>query len=81
MNFKTDSDVLLQIEDSVTSDHETISSMVVFSKDTHIYVPSSRYYVSLKDKCYKENFSKPVGGYKINWKIIKGSGVEFSASK
>lgn len=81
MNFKTDSDVLLQIEDSVTSDHETISSMVVFSKDTHIYVPSSRYYVSLKDKCYKENFSKPVGGHKINWKIIKGSGVEFSASK
>jgi len=81
MVLKAGSDDLIHIEDSVTSDRETISSMAVFAKDSPIYVPSSRYYVNKKDKCYREDFPVPVGSYSMNWKITKGSGAELSKSK
>lgn len=68
---------LLRIFDSVSADQNLISSTSVYAKDTHIYVPSSRYYVDMKGADYKRSFSEPVNHAEVEWKINSDSGVEF----
>lgn len=68
---------LLQITDSVQSKRDDISVVSVFAKDTHIYVPSSRYYTGTKGTSFQKTFSIPVGKVEINWKIGGDTKTEF----
>ncbi|GBD96590.1 MAG TPA: hypothetical protein ENG83_11200 [Nitrospirae bacterium] len=79
--FIEDSNELLKVMDSVSAEKNSISSVAVFAKDTHIYVPSSRYYVDMKDSPFQRFFSNPVRSVEIEWKIKRDSGVEFSVNK
>jgi hypothetical protein len=67
--LNTVSNNLLEIKDSVVSKGTGISSICVSSKDTHIYVPSSRYYSGTKEPPFQRIFSKPVSSVEVNWKI------------
>ncbi len=78
ISFKKDPKEMLGILDSVLADNELISAVSVFAKDTHIYVPSSRYYVDMRGPHYQRSFSEPVKSAKIKWTIKRDSGVEFS---
>jgi hypothetical protein len=71
------SDGSLTVRDAVQADKNMISSIAVFAKDTHIYVPSSRYYVNMSHPPFRKTFSPPVGTWKIEWKIGSGTGVQF----
>lgn len=75
MYFNSKGDKLLTITDSVLAGTPSISSVSVFAKDTHIYVPSSRYYVDIKEAPLRENFADPVDKAEIEWVINKHSGV------
>lgn len=77
MIFNKDSNELLKITDSVSADSASISSISVFAKDTHIYVPSSRYYVDMKSAPFKREFTEPVNSVEVEWKIIKGADIIF----
>lgn len=68
---------LLEIDDSVVADWAGISSVSVFTKDTHIYVPSSRYYTVRKEPAFQKHFLQPTGKVEINWKIGGDTGAEF----
>jgi len=81
MHFNGDSHSLLRIRDSVQAEQPMISSFSVFAKDTHIYVPSSRYYVDVKGQSFKKIYSKPVNSIEVEWTINKGSKVDFSVRK
>jgi hypothetical protein len=81
MIFKDHSDDLLIVKDSVTSEKKTVSSVAAFVKDTHIYVPSSRYYADMKDLPYRKYFPEPVRRCEINWRIIKNRGVELEEGR
>jgi hypothetical protein len=77
MVFRESSEELLAITDDVMSDRESISSATVFAKDTHIYVPSSRYYTGMKGPAYHRRFDTPLKQTEIKWKIMKSAGPEF----
>jgi len=77
MNFNGDSGNLLRIKDSVNAGHASISAFSVFSKDTHIYVPSSRYYVDMKGPGFQKEYSAPVSDVEVTWTIKKGSKIDF----
>jgi hypothetical protein len=77
MYFKDYSEELLRVKDSVNSGRKTVSSIASFAKDTHIYVPSSRYYVNVQDIPYIRDFHEQIRHCEINWKISKDSGVNF----
>jgi hypothetical protein len=81
MFFSEDSKDLLKIRDSGVDGKKSISSVSVFTKDTHIYVPSSRYYVDMKGPAFQRNYFNPVKSAEIEWKIGRDSGVEFTADK
>jgi hypothetical protein len=72
---------LLKIKDAVIAKTDPIDSLSVLTKETHIYVPSSRYYVGMKEGPFSENFSPPVGTAEIHWKITGDSGTEFVVKK
>lgn len=78
MHFNGDSDKLLSIKDFVRSERSSISSFFVFAKDTHVLVPSSRYYVDSKDVPFRKEFSDPVKSAEVNWQISIDSGAEFN---
>lgn len=75
MYFKSNGDELLTITDSVLAGAPSISSVAVFANDTHIYVPSSRYYVDMKGVPLREHFADPVDKAGVEWVINKHSGV------
>lgn len=81
IKFKDAQDELLSINDRVTSGKRGLSSLHVFSKDTHIYVPSSRYYVEMKESPFQKIFSPPVNRADIGWKISSSSGVLMEKSE
>lgn len=81
MFFKEGSDDLLEVRDSVLAGNNSISSIAVCAKDTHIYVPSSRYYADTKGPHFQRSFAEPVQNVEIEWKINRDSGVEFSKSE
>jgi hypothetical protein len=81
MLFKGNSSGLLKIIDSVTADTKSIYSVSVFAKDTHIYVPSSRYYTDMKKPPFQKDFLHPVDHVEIEWEISRTSGVEFTINK
>lgn len=68
---------LMKIRDSVRAEKPSISSFFVFAKDTHIYVPSSRYYVDMKGAPFRKIFSDPVDRVKVEWRINKGEDAVF----
>jgi hypothetical protein len=68
---------LLRISDSIFSSKAGISMISVFAKDTHIYVPSSRYYSELKGPAFQRTFTSPVGKVDISWKVGGDVGVDF----
>lgn len=72
-----DSGELLKISDYIQSKRDDISAVSVFSKDTHIYVPSSRYYTGTKGPSFQKSFHMPVGKVEINWKIGGDTKTEF----
>jgi len=76
--FKKDLIDLLTVRDSVSDKKRSISTVSVFAKDTHIYVPSSRYYVGMKENPFLSNFPDPVSSIEIEWKISSDSGVVFT---
>ena len=77
IRFNEGADELLEITDSVRAGKSSISSLIVFAKDTHIYVPSSRYYVDMKGSCFQKTYSDPVSSAEVEWKINKGADVVF----
>jgi hypothetical protein len=77
MHFNGSSGELLRIRDSVQAEKSSISSCSVFVKDTHIYVPSSRYYTGTKEPAFQKTFSSPVGKVQIDWKVGGESKTEF----
>ncbi len=81
MLFKDDSGELLKVADSVAAEEKSISIVSVFAKDTNIYVPSSRYYVDMKDAPFQKSFTHLVNKVEINWTIKRGSGIEFTVNK
>ncbi len=76
LTFNPDTSDMIRVEDSIDSDMKTITSVAVFTQDTYIYVPSSRYCVELKDVAYEVNFDMPVNKYKIDWRISPDSGLK-----
>ncbi|MCK5504916.1 MAG: hypothetical protein KAJ10_07120, partial [Thermodesulfovibrionia bacterium] len=69
ISLKSDSKELLRIADSIEQKNPCISVISVFSKDTHIYVPSSRYYTGMKEPPFYKTFSQPVRSARIDWEI------------
>jgi hypothetical protein len=76
MFFEKDSNNLLKVMDSVWSENKSISSVNVFAKDTQVYVPSSRYYVEMKEVPFQKSFSHPVEHTIVEWRIRKETGAE-----
>jgi hypothetical protein len=68
---------LLRITDSILSSKDGISAIYVFAKDTHIYVPSSRYYSEPKGSAFHKTFASPVGKVDIIWKVGGDDVVDF----
>jgi hypothetical protein len=81
MQFNGGPGELLSIRDSVRSDKPTISSFSVFAKDTHIYVPSSRYYVDMKRPPLKKTYSAPVNSIEVEWIINKENKIDFNVNE
>jgi hypothetical protein len=81
LSFKSGSGELLKIKDSVSSKKPLISSIAVFSKDTHIYVPSSRYYTGMKGPHFQKTFSHQLDHIEISWKIGEDSEMEFEVEQ
>jgi hypothetical protein len=77
ITLKEDYREILNINDSISAEVAGISSIYVFTKDTHIYVPSSRYYVGVKGPSFHKDFSQPVRNVRIDWKIGEDSGAKF----
>lgn len=75
--LKKDSKGLLKIADSILSKKDDISAVLVFAKDTHIYVPSSRYYTGIKGPAFQKTFARPVGKVDIEWNVGGEAGTEF----
>lgn len=78
--LKRDSKELLKIVDAVLSKKDDISTILVFAKDTHIYVPSSRYYTGTKEPAFQKTFSAPAGKVEIGWSIAGDGKTEFIVS-
>ncbi len=78
--LKGDSNELPRIEDSVMSGGTGISSISVYAKDTHIYVPSSRYYAVMKGSPIQKTFYPPVSKVEIGWKIGGDAEPEFKVN-
>jgi hypothetical protein len=81
MHFNRVSGELLRIRDSVLAEKSSISSFSVFSKDTHIYVPSSRYYVDMKGSRLQKEYSDPVSSVEVEWTINRESKIDFHVIK
>jgi hypothetical protein len=81
MYLQGDSDELLTIKDSVQSEKPSIFSLSVFAKDTHIYVPSSRYYVDMKESPFQNKYSNPVSSSEVEWIINGESEIKFNVQK
>ncbi len=79
--FKDHGEGLITVRDFVNADKKPLYTVVVYTNDAHIYVPSSRYYVTNKDKPFKKEFSLPVKEMEIEWTIGRGSLPEFSVRK
>ena len=77
LHFNEVAGELLRVTDSVRDQKASISSFSVFAKDTHIYVPSSRYYVDMKGVRFQKTYSDPVNSVEVEWKIIKGADIVF----
>ena len=75
--FTEGTDELLKITDSVQAERASISAFSVFAKDTHIYVPSSRYYVDMKGSRFQKTYSDPVNSFDVEWKINKDADMVF----
>ncbi len=81
MRFEEGSSELIKITDSISAEESAVSSMYVYAKDTHIYVPSSRYFCELNEEPYYELFADPVKHAEIEWGIIRNTGPEFNTNK
>jgi hypothetical protein len=77
IKLQENSKELLKIMDSVLCKKKGISVISVYSKDTNIYVPSSRYYSGTKEPSFQKIFAAPVEKVKIDWKVGGEAGVEF----
>jgi len=81
MRFNGDSGELLRIRDSVKAEKSSISSFSVFAKDTHIYVPSSRYYTDMKGLPFRKEYSAPVSSVAVEWIIKEDSKIDFNVNE
>ena len=77
IHFNGESNELLKVRDTVQAKRPSISSVSVFAKDTHIYVPSSRYYVDMKGSLFQKTYSDPVKSVEVEWTISKGADMVF----
>jgi len=75
--FNPSSDDLLTVRDYVFAEKNSISLIYVNTKNTTIYVPSSRYYVGIEENPFKKFFSPLVSKAEIDWKIREDSKMEF----
>ncbi|GAB4534971.1 MAG: hypothetical protein Fur0020_01990 [Thermodesulfovibrionia bacterium] len=66
--------VLLRIRDHIFCDKRSISEIAVYTKDTHIYVPSSRYYVTMRGVPAIIKLQDVSGECVIEWEIRAGMG-------
>lgn len=78
--FSDDPAVSLRVIDSLSSEKQPISTLAAFAKDTHIYVPSSRYYSGVKEPPFKKTFSQPVHKVEINWTMGGPGAPEFTVN-
>ena len=76
ITLNSDAGELLGIKDAVITGGTGIETISVFTKDTFVYVPSSRYYTLMKEPPVITTFSQPVGKVEIGWKIRRDTGVE-----
>jgi hypothetical protein len=81
MHFNGDSGNLLRVKDFVQAEKSLISSFSVFAKDTHIYVPSSRYYVDMKGARFQKEYAVPVSRVEVEWIINRESRIDFKIIK
>lgn len=72
IEFDTEPNVLLKVSDSIFSRNKDISEVSVYTKDTHIYVPSSRYYVIEKGVPFTRGFSSASKEVVTEWIIKQG---------
>ncbi len=77
IRFPAGSDNLMEIEDSAAAENNAINTCAVFAKDTHIYVPSSRYYCEMKHPCFRRDFPSGVRRAQVRWTIKSGQGARF----
>ena len=75
--FSFSPDKLLEVKEDIYTDKSCISAVVRGARDTHIYVPSSRYYAVMSEKPFHKYFSSPIERYRTNWYIISGEGCTF----
>ena len=72
--------IILNIKDSVKAQGPLINAIAVFANDTHIFVPSSRYYVDMKGTHFQKEFAVPVSSIEVTWLIKKESKIDFQLS-
>lgn len=78
IRFSKEPGELLKLRDSVQAEKTSISSFCVFANDTHLYVPSSRYYVDMKGIRFQKEYSLPVSSIDIEWTINNASEICFN---
>jgi len=79
ISFSGDNTLLIEIKDVIDSRTKFISKLLAYTNETSIYVPSSRYYVSMKGLPFKMTYEEPIDKTEIRWVIRSGSEIEFYA--
>lgn len=79
--FDSHQNKLIEIKDTVFSKKLSISTIVINTNDTHIYVPSSRYYVGMKDVPILQKFTPSVQKAVVKWEIIKDYGITYKVNE
>lgn len=72
IEFDSEPDVLLKVKDSIVPNGKSISEIVLYAKDTHIYVPSSRYYATEKGVPFIKRLINSRDKIVLEWEIRKG---------
>ena len=57
---------LVEVKNYVYAENDCISAISIGTRDTHIYVPSSRYYVGIREKPFQKFFNPPISQYQNN---------------
>ena len=54
---------LIEVNNYVYTENDCISAVSIGTRDTHIYVPSSRYYVGVREKPFQKYFNPLISQY------------------